>query len=52
VIRIKELPPLDKEVDDHISFRKDRAKCFVGRTKVLSLIDDYIKGNDPHPLAI
>jgi hypothetical protein len=52
VVRIKDLPPLDKEVDDHLAFRKDRARFFVGRAAILSLIGDYISGNDPHPLAI
>ncbi len=52
VIRIKELPPLDKEVDDHIAFRQDRAKFFIGRTDTLSAIASYLKGGDPHPLAV
>ena len=52
VARIKEIPPLDKEIDDHISFRQERAKFFIGRTEALSSIASYLKGNDPHPLAV
>jgi len=50
--RLEEVDPLDKEVADHDAFGKDRAKFFIGRVNILQTIDDYIKGANPHPLAV
>ena len=52
IVRIKEVAPLEKEIDDHGAFMKDRAKFFIGRAEILKIIRDYIKGRNLQPLAI
>ena len=52
IAQLEEIDPLEKEIVDHETFGKERAKFFTGRTAILQSIADYIKGNDPHPLAI
>jgi len=49
---LKEQTPLEKEIDAHEDFRKDRAKHFISRVEILDSIKDYIHGTDNHPLAI
>ncbi len=50
--QIESKPHLEKEIEDHEHFGKERAKFFVGRTSVLKRISDYISGTNPHPLGI
>jgi hypothetical protein len=50
--QIESKPQLEKEVEDHERFGKERAKFFVGRTSVLERISAYISGKNPHPLGI
>jgi len=49
---IEDKPPLEREIDAHDAFGKDRAEVFVGRTEILRKIQIYINGADKHPLAI
>jgi len=49
---LQEISPLQKEIQAHEDFRKDRAKHFVGRQEILKKIQDYLNGPDKHPLAI
>jgi len=50
--QIKDKPYLEKEIEEHASFGKDRAKFFVGRTSILKTISEYISGESPHPLGV
>ncbi|ODS35653.1 MAG: hypothetical protein A7316_03440 [Candidatus Altiarchaeales archaeon WOR_SM1_86-2] len=52
VAKIEEVDPLEKEISDHETFGKERARFFTGRTAILQTIADYIKGDDRHPLAV
>jgi len=50
--QIEAKPQLEKEIEEHDSFGKERAKFFVGRTSILNTISEYISGKSPHPLGI
>jgi NACHT domain- and WD repeat-containing protein len=50
--QLEEIDPLEKEIKDHESFGQERAKFFTGRASILQTISDYVKGTDPHPLAV
>ncbi|NIM99299.1 MAG: NACHT domain-containing protein [candidate division Zixibacteria bacterium] len=50
--QIEAKPYLEKEIEDHNRFGKDRAKFFVGRTSILKTISEYLVGKNPHPLGI
>lgn len=50
--QLEEVDPLAKESDDHASFGQERAKFFTGRVSILQTIHDYVRGTDPHPLAV
>jgi WD40 repeat protein/Cdc6-like AAA superfamily ATPase len=52
VKRIKEVDPLEKEIEDHDVFGKERTKFFVGRVDILNKIDEYIRSVNNYPLAI
>jgi WD40 repeat protein len=48
----EEMDPVEAETKEHERFGIDRARFFVGREKILETIRDYVKGTDPHPLAV
>ena len=50
--RLEALDPLDKEINAHEDFGKERVGGFIGREDILKVIADYIKKDDPHPLAV
>ncbi len=50
--QIKAKPYLEKEIEDHDRFGKERAKVFVGRSTVLQKISDYISSESTHPFCI
>ena len=50
--KIESKPQLQKEIEEHDRFGKERAKLFVGRTSILNTISEYISGKNPHPLGI
>jgi len=50
--QMDEKEPLEKEIDAHEDFRKDRAKHFIGRADMLEKIKNYIKDENNHPLTI
>lgn len=43
---------LDKEIEQHEAFCKDRTKFFRGREATLRKIADYLAADDPRPLAL
>jgi hypothetical protein len=43
---------LDKEIEQHEGFLKDRTKIFRGREATLRRIADYVAGDDRRPLAL
>ena len=52
IAQLEEADPVDKEITDHDTFGRERAKFFIGRTDVLQRISDYVKESDNHPLTI
>jgi len=53
--QISELTKIDEvetEIKNHQSWGKERAKFFTGRASILKSINDFLKGNDIHPLAM
>ena len=52
VVRIKEVDPLENEIDEHSAFGKERAKFFIGRASILEAISDYIEGESNRVFAI
>lgn len=50
--QLEEMDPLQAEVAEHRAFGKQRAEFFVGRTRILRTIGDYVAGTAPHPLAV
>ncbi|PKO13191.1 MAG: hypothetical protein CVU39_20040 [Chloroflexi bacterium HGW-Chloroflexi-10] len=52
-IRNKEIvSSLEKELQSHEIFARERTEMFVGRSKILQQIDEYIQGKDRHVLAL
>jgi len=49
---LKEMSELDREIENHTKFGKERASFFTGRTSIIEKILDYIKGNCTYPLVI
>jgi len=49
---LEAVDPLAADIANRAAFIKDHTKFFTGRTAILQTISDYIKGIDPHPLAI
>jgi hypothetical protein len=50
--QIRARPYLDKEIEDHEHFGRERARVFIGRSSVLETIRGYITGGNNHPLCI
>lgn len=44
--------PLDTEIERHDALALERAKAFVGRAEILTRIEGYLQGAEPHPLVI
>jgi len=49
---IEDKTPLEREIDAHEDFRKERAEVFVGRVEILNNIQGYIRKAEKHPLAV
>jgi len=49
---IEDKPLLEREIEAHDDFGKERAEVFVGRVEILNTIQDYIRKADKHPLAV
>jgi len=49
---IEDKLPLEREIDAHEAFRRDRAEVFVGREEILKKIQDYIGKAIKQPLAV
>jgi len=52
IAQFKDVDALEKEIENHNDFGKDRVRFFVGRDTILQKISDYVKGKDKHPLAV
>ncbi len=52
IAKIQDKPYLEKEIEDHERFGKERAEIFVGRSDFLNRISKYIAGYSPHLLGI
>ncbi|MCK4942815.1 MAG: ATP-binding protein, partial [Candidatus Aminicenantes bacterium] len=52
ISRLEEIDVLEKEIDDHIAFGIDRARFFIGRTKILQNIEEYAKKPSNAPLVV
>ncbi|MDE3088288.1 MAG: DUF4062 domain-containing protein, partial [Chloroflexota bacterium] len=52
ISHLESVDPLDKEIAANDDFGTERARVFIGRAELLKSIADYIKWNDPHPLAV
>lgn len=50
--RLDEVGELDHEAADHKAFGEARTKGFAGRADDLDRLAAYIRGSDPHPMAI
>ncbi len=50
--QMDEKKPLEKEIEAHEDFRKDRAKHFIGRADMLEKIKNYTKDENNHLLTI
>jgi len=50
--QIKAKPYLEKEIEDHERFGRERARIFIGRSSVLETISGYISGIITHPMCI
>lgn len=50
--RLEKIEPLEKEIIDHASFARDRARVFIGRAAMLNTINEYLKGSDRRPLVV
>ncbi|MBN1303172.1 MAG: DUF4062 domain-containing protein [Anaerolineales bacterium] len=49
---LETVDPLDREIEAHEVFGRDRARVFIGRGDILKAISDYIAGSDSHPLVV
>jgi len=49
---IEDKPPLEREIDAHEAFGKDRTEVFVGRVDILKNIQDYINEAGKYPLVV
>lgn len=52
IANFKDDDALEKEIENHNEFGKNRAMFFVGRESPLKKISDHVKGKDTHPLAV
>lgn len=50
--QIKAKPYLEKEIEDHERFGKERASVFIGRSSILESISGYISRGSTHPMCI
>ena len=50
--KMEDVPPLQKEIADHREFAGERARYFVGRVELLQKIEEYIQGDEGHPLVL
>lgn len=50
--RLEQVDALDKEIDDHRRFARDRARHFVGRARPLGAIAAYAAASPRHPLVV
>jgi hypothetical protein len=50
--QLEEKDSLEQEIDAHDAFGLDRARMFIGRAQPLQTIHDYIRGTNPHALAV
>ena len=44
--------PVDQEAIAHHTFGQERARVFIGRQDLLRRIQQYLDGQDPHPLVV
>ena len=52
VAALQRVDPLEKEIESHQAFGRDRARLFVGRADLLKRTLAYLSSSDPHPFAI
>jgi WD40 repeat protein len=52
IAQFEDVDALEKEIDNHNEFGKERARFFVGRDSTLEKISDYVKGTDTRPLTV
>jgi hypothetical protein len=52
IARLEEVEAMDREIESHESFGKERIEFFVGRADILRTIGDYVQGGDRHLLAV
>ncbi|MBN2255570.1 MAG: DUF4062 domain-containing protein [Deltaproteobacteria bacterium] len=50
--KLEDLDALEKEIDDHVAFGLERSRFFIGRTKILGDIQEYLNDPERTPLAI
>ena len=50
--QLEDIDPLEKEIEDHLAFGRDRAKNFVGRTDILKVIEAYLSEKTETPLIV
>jgi len=50
--QLKRVDALDREISEHNSFGRDRARLFTGRESILEHIRDYITHADPRVLLV
>jgi len=50
--KLEDLDALEKEIDDHVAFGLERSRFFIGRTKILQSIQDYLEKPGRAPLAV
>lgn len=50
--QFKTIDPIYKEIEDHQDFGREFSKNFIGRTKILESIDNYLKNRSDKPLII
>ena len=52
ISEIEDRPPLEREIEAHQDFGKERAEVFIGREGTLNQIQDYIRDPGTRPLAV
>lgn len=50
--RLKDVDPLEEEIDAHETFGRERAVNFIGRSEPLEAIDEYVGKGNCQPFAV
>lgn len=51
-ITVEKKDSLEKEIEEHKSFARERSELFTGRKEIVKTISEYISESDPHPFCV